>query len=118
MSVITAMLEEEGLNRMKESMVDFSKQICPSLDCSDLAEANIFLPIRWRHAVKGILSASDIMAHQRYQTWHTAAFIGTKRNRDETYWPSEADMEEESSAASDDGVYEAKGKGANKRIKA
>jgi len=48
---------EEGLNRMKESMVDFSKQICPSLDCSDLAEANIFLPIRWRHAVKGILSA-------------------------------------------------------------
>jgi len=56
MSAITAMLEE-GLNRMKESMVDFSKQICPSLDCSDLAEANIFLPIRWRHAVKGILSA-------------------------------------------------------------
>jgi hypothetical protein len=117
MSAITAMLEE-GLNRMKESMVDFSKQICPSSDCSDLAEANIFLPIRWRHAVKGILSASDIMSHQRYQTWHTAAFIGTKRNRDETYCPSEADMEEGSSAASDDGVYEAKGKGANKRIKA
>jgi hypothetical protein len=56
MSAITAMLEE-GLNKMKESMVDFLKQICPSLDCFDLAEANIFLPIRWRHAVKGILSA-------------------------------------------------------------
>jgi hypothetical protein len=113
MGAITAMLER-GLMKMRDNMVDFSRQLCPDDDHSELAEATAVLPISWRLASKGILRAIDVTSHSRYQSWHGTAFRGTKRNRDETYCPSDADVAEGSSKLSND----AAGKGANKRLKA
>ncbi|KAG1816388.1 uncharacterized protein BJ212DRAFT_1299673 [Suillus subaureus] len=88
MDAVTDMLENR-LRKMRDRMVDFSKEISPGLDCSDLVEADVALPILWRLAMKGILSAVDVTAHQHYQTWHVATFRGTKHNHDDSYYPSE-----------------------------
>ncbi|KAG1846440.1 hypothetical protein F4604DRAFT_1688382 [Suillus subluteus] len=109
MGVVMLMLE--GQNRIKESIVDFFKQICLPLDCSNLTEVNTVLSIYWCLTIKGILSVLDIMAYQHYQTWHTQVFRGTKHNCNETYCSLEVDWEEESSAALDDNVSKAEGQG-------
>lgn len=103
-----------GLMKMRDTMVDFSKQLCPDEDYSELAEATAALPISWHLASKGILRAIDVISHQRYKTWHATAIRGTKRNRDETYCPSDADVAEGSSTKPSNDAS----KGANKRLKA
>jgi hypothetical protein len=108
---------EEGLRQMRDVMVNFSKEIDPDLDCSELEEATVTLSmINWRLAFKGLLSASDVTAHQRYQTWHTESFRGLKRNRDESYCPSLTETEMQSSELEDSGT--SGGRGASKRAKA
>lgn len=113
MGAVTTMLNR-GLMKMRDTMVDFSKQLCPDEDYSELAEATAALPISWRLASKGILRAIDVISHQRYKTWHATAIRGTKRNRDETYCPSDADVAEGSSTKPSNDAS----KGANKRLKA
>jgi hypothetical protein len=88
MDVVTTMLENE-LRKMRDCMVDFSKEISPGWDCSKLVEADVALPILWHLAIKGILSAADVTAYQHYQTWHMSTFRGTKHNHNDLYCPSE-----------------------------
>ncbi|KAG1723549.1 hypothetical protein EDB19DRAFT_1834550 [Suillus lakei] len=85
-----------GMSRIRDSMVKLSKEISPGLDCSELEEAEATLKMRWSLASKGILSAMDVTAHERYETWYTGAFRGNKHNRDSTYVPPQNDSKEES----------------------
>jgi hypothetical protein len=89
MDSVTTMLEQ-GLSRMRESMVGFTQEVVSNADCSALASANVTLPIDWSFAASGILSAMDTTAYQRYEDW----FVATKRDRDSSYSPSDPELQE------------------------
>ncbi|KAG1864288.1 hypothetical protein DFJ58DRAFT_912297 [Suillus subalutaceus] len=68
MSAVTTMLEK-GLGQMRDSMVTLTREHDSDADCSALEGANPTLPIKWGLGASGVLSAIDITAYQRYQTW-------------------------------------------------
>jgi hypothetical protein len=81
---------EQGLSRMRESMVGFTQEVVSNADCSALASANVMLPINWSFTASGILSAMDTTAYQRYEDW----FVATKRDRNSSYSPSDPELQE------------------------
>ncbi|KAG2113310.1 hypothetical protein BD769DRAFT_1673853 [Suillus cothurnatus] len=92
MDAVTEMLKR-GLTKIKDSFVDFQKELEPSLDCTALAEATVNAQTDWRLASKRIMGACDITAHRRYVAWHNACFT---KSDDSSYMDSEqADSEEE-----------------------
>ncbi|KAG1862196.1 hypothetical protein F4604DRAFT_1063504 [Suillus subluteus] len=68
MSAVTAMLEK-GLGQLRDSMVTLTREHDSDADCSALEGANPTLPIEWGLGASGVLSAIDITAYERYQTW-------------------------------------------------
>ncbi|KAG1726779.1 hypothetical protein EDD22DRAFT_961359 [Suillus occidentalis] len=86
MDAITEMLEQ-GLNKIKDSFVDFQKEIEPDLDCTALVESHITTYSDWHVSAKRIINASEIAAHRRYLTWHRSLF-GTESD-ESSYTPSQ-----------------------------
>jgi hypothetical protein len=92
MDAITEMLKR-GLTKIKDSFVDFQKELEPSLNCTALVEAMVNAQTDWCLASKQIMGACDITAHRCYVAWHNACFT---KSDDSSYMDLEqADSEEE-----------------------
>jgi hypothetical protein len=99
MGAVTTMLER-GVRKIRDSLVSFSRQLNKDVDISDLADANIVLPIVWRLGAKNMMTAVDLTAHQRYEHWHQEVFRGTKRSHDDESYEPESESSSSSSSSS------------------
>jgi len=69
MDAVKSMLKR-GLGKIRDSFVAFSKQLNPTVDCTELEEAVITLPVRWKDYVIALNNGADVTAWMRYKTWH------------------------------------------------
>ncbi|KAG1807126.1 uncharacterized protein BJ212DRAFT_1303586 [Suillus subaureus] len=69
MDTIKSMLKW-GLEKIRDSLVEFSKRFDPNTDCTKLKEAIIMLPIRWKDFVIALNNGADVTAWKRYKAWH------------------------------------------------
>jgi hypothetical protein len=99
MNAVTAMLER-GMRKIRDSLVSFSRQLSNDVDCSDLEDADIVLPIVWRLGAKNVLTAADLTAYQCYDQWHQEVFRGIKRSHDDESYEHESEPSSSDSQAS------------------
>jgi hypothetical protein len=100
MDTITTMLER-GVRKIRDTLVSFSRQLSDEVDCSNLENAQVTLPIVWRLCAKNMMTAADLTAHQRYDLWHEEVIRGTKHSYDnESYTPTESQHSSSDSQAS------------------
>lgn len=99
MDAVTTMLER-GVRKIRDSLVSFSRRLSNDIDCSDLEESNVMLPIVWRLAAKNVMTAIDLTAHQRYDQWHQEVFRRVKRSHDDESYESESEPSSSDSQAS------------------
>lgn len=93
MDDISAMLQR-GMDKVRDMMARFSRTLDIAGDFSTLEEAEVRLPLNWSLSAKFALTAADLTAHERYESWHDVQFKGvklTKQNHDPPYCPSESD---------------------------
>jgi hypothetical protein len=91
MDAVTEMLKR-GLTKIKDSFINFQKELEPSLDCTALTEATVNAQTDWRLVSKQIMGACDITTHRRYVTWHNVCFT---KSDDLSYMDSEQAYSEE-----------------------
>ncbi|KAG2158547.1 uncharacterized protein EDB93DRAFT_1100225 [Suillus bovinus] len=93
MDSVSTMLQR-GMDKIRDMMVWFSKNLNWTKDFSKLEEADVKLPLNWSLTAKSALTVADLTAHECHESWHDVQFKGakcTKQNRDPTYCPSELD---------------------------
>ncbi|KAG2097255.1 uncharacterized protein F5147DRAFT_778058 [Suillus discolor] len=93
MDAISAMLQR-GMDKVRDMMARFSRTLNIAGDFSTLEEAEVRLPLNWSISAKFALTAADLTAHERYESWHDVRFKGakrTKQNHNPPYSPSESD---------------------------
>jgi hypothetical protein len=66
MDAVTAMLQR-GMNKVRDSMVNFSRMLDNTRDFSALEEAEVRVPLNWNLGAKLVMTAADLTAHQRYE---------------------------------------------------
>ncbi|KAG2112737.1 hypothetical protein BD769DRAFT_1391855 [Suillus cothurnatus] len=90
MDAVTTMLER-GVHKIRDTLVSFSRQLSDEVDCSNLENALVTLPIVWRLGAKNMMTAADLTAHQCYDLWHEEVIRGTKHSYDnESYTPTKS----------------------------
>ncbi|KAG1830385.1 hypothetical protein EV424DRAFT_1343618 [Suillus variegatus] len=93
MDGVSAMLQR-GMDKVRDMMARFSRTLDIAGDFSTLEEAEVRLPLNWSLSAKFALTAADLTAHERYESWHDVQFKGvklTKQNHDPPYCPLESD---------------------------
>jgi hypothetical protein len=84
---------ERGLAKIRDSMVAFTKQLDPSVDCTALENAPInFLPI-WKDYIIACKNGADVTAWTRYTAWYEKVISERKKktNADTGLGASESD---------------------------
>jgi hypothetical protein len=69
MATIKSMLKQ-GLEKIRDNFVTFSKELDPAVDCTKLEEAIITLPLRWKDYLIALNNGVDVTAWRRYKNWH------------------------------------------------
>ncbi|KAG2152596.1 uncharacterized protein EDB93DRAFT_1249108 [Suillus bovinus] len=69
MDAVKLMLKQ-GLGKIRDSLIAFSKQLNPEIDCTELEESIIALVIRWKDFVIALNNGADVTAWRRYRAWH------------------------------------------------
>ncbi|KAG2122170.1 hypothetical protein BD769DRAFT_1670979 [Suillus cothurnatus] len=69
MDAVKSMLKR-GLEKIRDSFVAFSKELDPAVDCTELEEAIITLPLRWKDYLIALNNGADVTALTRYKNWH------------------------------------------------
>ncbi|KAG1837305.1 hypothetical protein DFJ58DRAFT_734428 [Suillus subalutaceus] len=71
---------QRGLEKIRDSLVTFSKQLDPSIDCTELEKAPItFLPI-WKDYLIACRNGADVTAWTRYTVWYEEVISDRKKN--------------------------------------
>ncbi|KAG1728041.1 uncharacterized protein EDB91DRAFT_1086208 [Suillus paluster] len=87
MDAVIAMLKQ-GLAKIRDSFVAFSKELNPNIDCAKLEEAIVTFPVRWKDYVIALRNAADVTAWMRYKAWHEGVI--SDEDSDPPYVPSNA----------------------------
>ncbi|KAG1730953.1 uncharacterized protein EDB91DRAFT_1155720 [Suillus paluster] len=98
MDAVTKMFQQ-GLERIRDTFVDFTKHISTIVDVTSLEEAEVVFPISWKDAFIAADVSVDATAYARYKHWHENQINPTKRTWDLSYSPSDSESE---SSVSDD----------------
>ncbi|KAG2068618.1 hypothetical protein BDR04DRAFT_1119604 [Suillus decipiens] len=59
-----------GLGKIRDTFIAFSKQLNPDVDCTELEEAVVTLPVRWKDYVTALSNGMDVTAWKMYKAWH------------------------------------------------
>jgi calcineurin-like phosphoesterase len=71
MDAVKVMLKR-GVEKIRDSLVTFSKQLNPNIDTIELEEAAVTFPARWKSYNIAVKNGADITAYNRYKAWHEA----------------------------------------------
>jgi hypothetical protein len=82
MEAVQAMLKR-GLEKIRDSLVTFSKRLEPDVDCTELQEATVTFPVIWKDYVRACKNGADVTAWKRYMSWHEDVIGDLKK--DPTY---------------------------------
>jgi len=69
MDAVKSMLKQ-GLEKIRDSFVAFSKELDPAVDCTELEQAVITLPLSWKDYLIALNNGADVTAWMRYKNWH------------------------------------------------
>lgn len=84
MGAVHAMLKR-GAEKIRDSLVTFSKRLEPDIDCTELEEATVTFPVIWKDYVRACRNGADVTAWMRYTMWHEDVISDLKK--DATYTP-------------------------------
>ncbi|KIK46064.1 hypothetical protein CY34DRAFT_9991 [Suillus luteus UH-Slu-Lm8-n1] len=71
MGAVGVMLNR-GVEKIRDSLVTYSKQFDPSVDTTELEEASATFTARWKDYNIAVKNGADITAWNRYMAWHHA----------------------------------------------
>jgi len=77
MTGVMAMINE-GLAKVKDSMIAFIKKLCLNIDTDALEKAEITPIIDWSVIQLALVPAAEFTAHACYLAWFHSIFCGTK----------------------------------------
>ncbi|KAG1761759.1 hypothetical protein EDD22DRAFT_953766 [Suillus occidentalis] len=78
MGAVGVMLNR-GVEKIRDSLVTFSKQLDPSLDTTELEEASATFTARWKDYNIAVKNGADITAWNRYMAWHHAVITDARK---------------------------------------
>ncbi|KAG1746786.1 hypothetical protein EDD22DRAFT_958331 [Suillus occidentalis] len=78
MGAVGVMLNR-GVEKIRDSLVTFSKQLDPSLDTTELEEASATFTARWKDYNIAVKNSADITAWNRYMAWHHAVITDARK---------------------------------------
>ncbi|KAF9241341.1 hypothetical protein BU15DRAFT_73466 [Melanogaster broomeanus] len=64
----------EGLVKIRDAIIRFSRQLDPNTDTDSLAEANFRWDFDWQRCQISIANGAECTAHERFQDWYADAF--------------------------------------------
>jgi hypothetical protein len=70
----------QGLLKIRDRMIQFSKRLDPQADTSLLSSAEVLWDVNWSRCQVRIANAAECTAHERFEDWYLGCFRGTKRS--------------------------------------
>ncbi|KIK78474.1 hypothetical protein PAXRUDRAFT_16854 [Paxillus rubicundulus Ve08.2h10] len=70
----------QGLLKIRDGMVQFSKRLDPEADTSLLSATDIPWDFNWSRCQVRIVNAAECTAHKQFEDWYLGCFRGTKRS--------------------------------------
>jgi len=71
MDAVKVMLKR-GVEKIRDSLITFSKQLNPNINTIKLEEAAVTFPTRWKSYNIAVKNGADITDYNRYKAWHEA----------------------------------------------
>ncbi|KAF9225978.1 hypothetical protein BS17DRAFT_815660 [Gyrodon lividus] len=82
MQVVDVMISE-GLVKIRDAIIRFSKQLDPNADTDSLEATNVPWDFDWKWCQISIANTAERTAHEWLQTWYADTFRGTKHSIDD-----------------------------------
>ena len=79
----------EGLAKVKDSMIAFIKKLCLNIDTDALEKAEITPIIDWSVIQLALVPAAEFTTHACYLAWFHSIFHGTKRTHSDDEYRDE-----------------------------